>query len=108
MQGIVVQDSAKKPVIEIKKVSARIALRKLLQLKAGLAAITIDTLNATFVKDSTGSNYSFINRNKLSKVDNEVKQPEKNYCIWLTAYLNIWQMLQDLKESCMSLDLSLF
>lgn len=77
MQGIVVQDSAKKPVIEIKKVSARIALRKLLQLKAGLAAITIDTLNATFVKDSTGSNYSFINRNKLSKVDNEVKQPEK-------------------------------
>ncbi|HNR20257.1 MAG TPA: biosynthetic peptidoglycan transglycosylase [Bacteroidia bacterium] len=77
MQGIVLQDSAKKPVIEIKKVSARIALRKLLQLKAGLAAITIDTLNATFVKDSTGSNYSFINKNKLSKVDNEVKQPEK-------------------------------
>ena len=77
LQNISLQDSLHKPVVEIKSISARIALKQILQLKAGLAGISIDTLNATFIKDSTGSNYSFITQNKLKNKENDGPRIER-------------------------------
>lgn len=77
LQNISLQDSLHKPVVEIKSISARIALKQILQLKAGLAGISIDTVNATFIKDSTGSNYSFITQNKLKNKENDGPRIER-------------------------------
>lgn len=77
LQNIAVQDSLHNTVVEIKNISARVALKKLLQLKAGLAGICIDTLNATFIKDSRGSNYSFITQNKLKTREDKEPHPHR-------------------------------
>lgn len=77
LSNISLQDSAHMQVIEIKNISARIALKKLLQFKAGLASISVDTLSAILVNDTTGSNYSFITRKQLKNQSTEMVPPDR-------------------------------
>lgn len=72
LKHIVITDSLRKPVIEIKNISARIALKKLLRFRMGLSTLEIDTLKANFIRDSSYANYDFLFRK--SKPDSELNQ----------------------------------